>query len=378
MTMPPNHGYPIFGQSYLPPPIPWPDDTGQQPVVNTRSTGKAVYIALGAVSVLAVAAVVIAMVFAYNVGSHSPESKTSSAQSNSSSSVPTTLPPRQSADERRLDRSSYAPLTTRDFALMAKNPDAWTDRKVIVYGVVTQFDTATGPTAFRADTAATPESSPYKYDQNTLVTARDAAIVANVVEKDLVTMYVEVQGSYTYDTQIGGSTTVPLLAVNIIDSTTATGSPPTVQASTPRASSIPSASPSAPTTPSGIDPASQLSATADSDRSWVAAQLGGKWAPQLSSKRPGLVAEGITWTNAAILAEYQQLRQRYPGARLLRSGDWSTFSASDFWVTVAGVSFSDSAGALAWCIGQGFDRDHCFAKLISTTHPVEGSTAYNK
>jgi hypothetical protein len=64
--------------------------------------------------------------------------------------------------------------------------------------------------------------------------------------------------------------------------------------------------------------------------------MSNRWIPQLISKRPGLVADGITWHNAAILREYLQLGQQYPGARLLWSGDWSTFSAGHFWVTVAG------------------------------------------
>jgi hypothetical protein len=69
--------------------------------------------------------------------------------------------------------------------------------------------------------------------------------------------------------------------------------------------------------------------------------------------------------------------KRYPGARLLWSGNWSTISGQDFWVTVAGITFGDSAGAPAWCRYQGFDRDHCAAKLVSNTHLVDGSTAYN-
>jgi hypothetical protein len=91
-----------------------------------------------------------------------------------------------------------------------------------------------------------------------------------------------------------------------------------------------------------------------------------------------MVAEGRTWTNAMIMNEHQQLRATYPGARLLWSGDWSTFSDSDFWITVAGVSFPTADGALAWCTTNGIDSDHCYAKLISTTHAVEGSTAYNR
>jgi serine/threonine protein kinase len=125
------------------------------------------------------------------------------------------------------------------------------------------------------------------------------------------------------------------------------------------------------------DPLQQLRQIANDDRPLVSAQIADRWVPQLSSKRPGVVDNGVVWDNVMTLQEHLQLRQRYPDARLLWSGDWSTFSAPDFWVTVAGITFADSAGALAWCRNQGFDRDHCAAKIISTTHPVAGSTAYN-
>lgn len=125
------------------------------------------------------------------------------------------------------------------------------------------------------------------------------------------------------------------------------------------------------------DPVQQLRQIANDDRPFVSSQLADRWVPQLSSKRPGVVDNGVVWDNAMTLQEHRQLRQRYPNVRLLWSGNWSTFSGSDFWVTVVGITFRDSAGALAWCRSQGFDRDHCAAKIVSTTHPVEGSTAYN-
>ncbi|BBZ70188.1 serine/threonine-protein kinase [Mycobacterium paraseoulense] len=129
--------------------------------------------------------------------------------------------------------------------------------------------------------------------------------------------------------------------------------------------------------PAPQDPAQELRQIASDDRPWVSARLADHWVPQLSSKRPGVFDNGHVWDNAMTLQEHLQLRQRYPNVKLLWSGDWSTFSAPDFWVTVAGITFADSAGALAWCRVQGFDRDHCAAKIVSTTHPVEGSTAYN-
>jgi hypothetical protein len=125
------------------------------------------------------------------------------------------------------------------------------------------------------------------------------------------------------------------------------------------------------------DAEQQLRQIANGDRPFVSVRLADRWVPQLSSKRPGVHDQGIVWDNATTLREHLQLRERYH-ARLLWSGEWSTFSASNFWVTVAGITFPTSAGALAWCTSQGFDRDHCFAKIVSTTHPVEGSTAYNR
>jgi len=112
------------------------------------------------------------------------------------------------------------------------------------------------------------------------------------------------------------------------------------------------------------------------DRSVVATEAADKWVPQLSSKRPGVRDNGVVWDNAMALQEHLQFRKLY-NAKLLWSGDWSTFSESNFWVTIAGITFADARGALMWCSSKGFDRDHCIAKIVSTTHPVAGSTAYN-
>ena len=134
------------------------------------------------------------------------------------------------------------------------------------------------------------------------------------------------------------------------------------------------------TTPSTLvplDPEQRLGQIASADRSYVSTYLAGHWVPQLSSKRPGVEdPPGVRWDNAMTLQEHLQLRQQF-GASLLWSGDWSTFSDNNFWITVANFPYPDYQSALAWCRNKGFDRDHCFAKFISTTYPVEGSTHYN-
>ncbi|MFV8170917.1 serine/threonine-protein kinase [Mycolicibacterium peregrinum] len=134
---------------------------------------------------------------------------------------------------------------------------------------------------------------------------------------------------------------------------------------TPTASRNPEASSSA-----------QLRQISLGDHTVVSTQGSDRWVPQLSSKRPGIVDQGVVWDNELTLEEHLRLRQEY-GAKLLWSGDWSTFDAPNFWVTIAPITYPTASGALAWCSDHGFDRNHCYAKLISTTHAVAGSTAFN-
>ncbi|MBU9766600.1 protein kinase [Mycobacterium sp. TNTM28] len=168
---------------------------------------------------------------------------------------------------------------------------------------------------------------------------------------------------------------------------TSTAAPVTVAAPTvyKTVSAPPTAIPPKPPTPTHTPTAqpesvdsslAQLRQLAGADHAVVSAEGADRWVPQLSSKRLGMVAEGVVWDNARTLQEHLQLRRDY-GAKLLWSGDWSTFDAANFWVTIAPISFDAASGALGWCRLSEFDRDHCYAKLISTTHGVPGSTAFN-
>lgn len=97
---------------------------------------------------------------------------------------------------------------------------------------------------------------------------------------------------------------------------------------------------------------------------------------QLSSKRVGLVADGRTWDEKAILDEFLALRLRFADVRLLYSDEWPVFNYKGWWVTVAAATFPGPDEANRWCAANGFDRDHCFAKLVSSTAGSEGSTRY--
>lgn len=120
-------------------------------------------------------------------------------------------------EEQRLDPSNYDDIDRRAWAKVVRDPDSYAGDMYVIYGYVTQFDSATGTDTFRANTDAVMLADWYDYDHNTLVGAPDEKLIADVLNGDVVKMHIEVIGSFSYDTQIGGNTSVPLVAVNIIE-----------------------------------------------------------------------------------------------------------------------------------------------------------------
>lgn len=114
------------------------------------------------------------------------------------------------------------------------------------------------------------------------------------------------------------------------------------------------------------------------DRADIDAHLLEVWQPQLSSKRPGLYYDGITWQANDIVREHMQLRQRYPNAKLVWSGDWPVYETKDWWITVSGVPMPDGPSANSWCVRESFDEDHCFAKMLSHRLDESGTTLNRK
>lgn len=223
---------------------PYPPGGGQYPPIDPNQSGKKKSKkwpwVVGAVAVVAIGAAGANTASEVATGADTRSSPTSSATATtttmSAAEFREQSEARAAAEERRrlaqeearaqaaaeeaarLDPATYEQIGDRDFALLMRNPDAAAGRKLVVYGVVTQFDSGTGPDAFRANTAANPQGQSYNYDQNTMVTGAPD-VLANVVAEDFVTMYVEVVGSLTYSTTMGGSTTVPKFQANIIEVT---------------------------------------------------------------------------------------------------------------------------------------------------------------
>jgi hypothetical protein len=122
--------------------------------------------------------------------------------------------------------TSYQTIDSQTWLKVVKDPDSHKDQCYTVYGKVTQFDAATGTGDFRADVGGVQQTPQYgfvNYPTNTYLTGNPATL-KDVVEQDLFTANIIVLGSYSYDTQIGGHTTVPKLQVDAITVTGTVGS----------------------------------------------------------------------------------------------------------------------------------------------------------
>lgn len=126
-----------------------------------------------------------------------------------------------------------------------------------------------------------------------------------------------------------------------------------------------------PATTLAPDPLTQLEQRRDTDRA-VVESLVGTWVPQVSAKRPGMVADGITYTLPDIIALHQQLSEKF-GAVLLFSGEYN-YQSNDLWVSIVPQGFADPDQALAFCTANSIDRDNCFAKFITHDASITDTT----
>jgi len=109
----------------------------------------------------------------------------------------------------------YKKLSQRSWRQVVKAPDDYIGRTYQVWGCIWQFDAATGSEAFLAQAA--PKRLDYWYtDGENASFTGDADRLSDFVEGDIVVMNVTVAGSYSYDTQAGGNTTVPSFLVTKI------------------------------------------------------------------------------------------------------------------------------------------------------------------
>lgn len=118
-----------------------------------------------------------------------------------------------------------------------------------------------------------------------------------------------------------------------------------------------------------------LTARAAADQP-IVDSLVGYWVPQISSKAPGLVVNGITYDDSRILTEYRTTLRAHTGAVLLRSEDYTSFSRAGFWVIVVAQPYATPDEANEWCDHNDFPPADCFAKRLSHTAGPQGNTVH--
>ena len=130
-----------------------------------------------------------------------------------------------------------------------------------------------------------------------------------------------------------------------------------------------------PPLPRPADPTDALEQIRAQDAPVVEA-LADSWVAQLSTRPAGTQSADRTAIDAAILAGHDALRKQHPGAVLLRSTDWNYDGR--FWITVMNERFPTAEEANTWCDTNRFAPQDCFAKKLSHTGVVEGSTRYRR
>jgi hypothetical protein len=105
-----------------------------------------------------------------------------------------------------------------DVDAMIKNPDAFTGQYFTMVTEISQYDAATGTCAFRGYWDNDSHEYNYEYaGDNALFESGDGVsacpVLTGIDQNDVVRVWVRSEGSYSYDTQIGGSTTVPKFEV---------------------------------------------------------------------------------------------------------------------------------------------------------------------
>lgn len=183
-------------------------------------------LALGAIALITSIAMTAGVVNLASGARPRPLPSAPPAVSETPSATPT---PEQTEDETEPEETEAPPASTtpdlnlfyptddRSWALVAKDPDSYAGTNVILYGNIMQFDSATGRCAMLVSTAATQQEYSFDYSQNVMAVSGDWDTVCPVfdplVENDNVKIWATVKQSYSYDTQIGGNTTVPMVEI---------------------------------------------------------------------------------------------------------------------------------------------------------------------
>ena len=110
----------------------------------------------------------------------------------------------------------YKTLSKRAWQRLVKAPDRYSGKRYRMWACISQFDAATGEESFLASASYKNWRDDWWLNGDSAFFTGNANRLDSFVEDDIVWMQVESLGSFSYDTQIGGNTTVPLFEVKAI------------------------------------------------------------------------------------------------------------------------------------------------------------------
>lgn len=122
------------------------------------------------------------------------------------------------------DRSTYiAKCTTIDYNSLARNPNQYKGQNFVFTGEVIQVinnERNSNQTALRVN--VTPKKYTYSnetyYEDTILVYYKySSSSESRILEKDIVTIYGQSTGTYTYESVLGSSVTVPSITAMYVD-----------------------------------------------------------------------------------------------------------------------------------------------------------------
>jgi|GEM_PF-1296838 len=118
------------------------------------------------------------------------------------------------SDQTILDPTSYKEISSRDLEVILKDVRANSGQRIVLYGSISQFDSATGPGRFLAS-VGTSSLGVGNFESAHMV--GDPATLQPFVKGDDVKIYVIVDGEFSYTSAADIKFTVPQFQVGIIE-----------------------------------------------------------------------------------------------------------------------------------------------------------------
>lgn len=118
------------------------------------------------------------------------------------------------SDQTILDPTTYKEISSRDLEVILKNVRASSGQRIVLYGSINQFDSATGPGRFLAS-VGTSSLGVGNFESAHMI--GDPATLQPFVKGDDVKMYVVVDGEFSYTSAADIKFTVPQFQIGIIE-----------------------------------------------------------------------------------------------------------------------------------------------------------------